>query len=414
MIRTVLVGLVLVHCLMTARADPFHNINQIVGDRAIGMAGAYGGVSDDASGMVYNPAGIAFSGGANISANVNTLQYNQIDYQDVLNGEVDYQRQAAQLLPNFFGVVQPLGEWTLGFSSAIVDSTEEKQDQSFQNFGNIERFTVNLNNLSTTYNVGPTLSRRINRQLAIGLSLPMHYQSFELINNQFIDFNDAQSTEFQWQNLYLKGTEFGVRPKLGVSFSPRPKWSIGVTVDQTYVLSANQSEQFARCDAAAAGCDDATQVNPEIRTFSDIQRYPVAVRFGSAWFASNALLVSADLIYHSSVTQSSDAFFDKTDTLDGALGAEWYWSPQWALRSGVYTSYASTPELNPDSVNQAPHIDRYGATLSVARFTQTSSLSLGLLGRYGVGESQLVADSTEIQQTTDLDITLFFSTSYRY
>ena len=44
-----------------AVADQFHYNNFIMGDRAVGMGGAYGGVSDDASGMIYNPAGLAFA-----------------------------------------------------------------------------------------------------------------------------------------------------------------------------------------------------------------------------------------------------------------------------------------------------------------------------------------------------------------
>jgi len=41
-------------------ADEFHYNNLLIGDRASGMGGAYTAISDDASGMYYNPAGIVY------------------------------------------------------------------------------------------------------------------------------------------------------------------------------------------------------------------------------------------------------------------------------------------------------------------------------------------------------------------
>lgn len=54
-------------------ADEFHNINQLIGDRATGMGGAYTAVSDDASGLFYNPAGIVYVTDKNFSASVNAF-----------------------------------------------------------------------------------------------------------------------------------------------------------------------------------------------------------------------------------------------------------------------------------------------------------------------------------------------------
>src|SRR3989338_10609470 len=48
-------------------ADEYHYNNIIIGDRASGMGGAYTAISDDPSGLYYNPAGIAFSFGRSLS-----------------------------------------------------------------------------------------------------------------------------------------------------------------------------------------------------------------------------------------------------------------------------------------------------------------------------------------------------------
>ena len=175
MTRQILALLALCIIPFTLHADENHNVNQIVGDRALGMAGAYAAISDDPAGMYYNPAGIAYSRSANISANVNTLQAFDITYKDALAGEFDYNRNSFQVLPNFFGVIQPFGGWMVGFSSSIVDSAQENQDQDFEPFGYIENFVLNTTNVDTVYNVGPSLAKKLNDDLSIGLSMHFHW-----------------------------------------------------------------------------------------------------------------------------------------------------------------------------------------------------------------------------------------------
>ena len=52
-------------------ADQYHYHNIILGDRAMGLGGAFVGVSDDASGVYYNPAGLGFALSNDISGSAN-------------------------------------------------------------------------------------------------------------------------------------------------------------------------------------------------------------------------------------------------------------------------------------------------------------------------------------------------------
>ena len=397
-------------------ADAGRNINQIVGDRAIGMAGAYAAVSDDPSGMYYNPAGIAYSSSSNISANVNTLQSYAITYDDVVAGEFDYVRDSFQVLPNFFGVIQPLGNYTVGFSSSIVDSVREKQSQTFSDLTaiNVDKFVFNFDRIDTTYNVGPTVARVLDNNLAVGLSMHLHYRSAESISNQHIKFSAASGNNISWNNSYAEINEVGIRPKLGLIWSPMQSLSFGVSADKTFLISGNLTSQVAACgtDLTNIGCQ--TQSDPSITETAFERDYPWQVRMGGAWFPSNVLLVSADLIYNSpTYDDSGDSVL--LSTVDGALGVEWYWSPKWALRSGLYTANANTPELALGSINQASHVDLMGATVSITRFNQGSSISLGALLNYGQGQSQLFPTVSSLLQTTTIaGGTVFFTTSYRY
>jgi len=420
MTRQALALLALCIAPLALYADEAHNINQIVGDRALGMAGAYAGISDDPAGMYYNPAGIAYSSSASISANVNTVQALDISYKDALNDEYDYNRNSFQVLPNFFGVLQPLGGWMVGFSSSIVDSAQEKQDQEFSAFADIERFILNSTNVDTVYNIGPTVAKKLSDELSIGLSLHFHYRRAEFISNQHYKFNADDNREILWVNIYNKKSEQGIRPKLGIQWSPASNWSIGLVVDKTFLVAASETSQLSRCvtNSIAVGCLDFPDEdkNPddrkdaEITEYTDTRTYPWQVRTGIAWFPNSALLVSADAIYNSGVIVAGRG---REPTLDGALGLEWYWSPKWAFRGGVYTAFASTPELIKGESGQEAHIDIYGLTTSVTRFNKGSAISLGLIGNYGNGSAQITATDL-IQETTLSGMTAFFTTSYRY
>jgi long-subunit fatty acid transport protein len=56
-----------------AIADDFHYNNVLIGNRAAGLAGAYTAISDDATGLFYNPAGIVFSDTLQLSASANAV-----------------------------------------------------------------------------------------------------------------------------------------------------------------------------------------------------------------------------------------------------------------------------------------------------------------------------------------------------
>lgn len=401
-------GVIAAVCLSPALADDYHNVNQIVGDRALGMAGAYTAVSDDPAGLYYNPAGLAYATANNISASVNTLQQRQIQYEDALAGQYDWERSSVQLLPNFFGVMQTFGPFKVGLSSSIPDSVSENQDQQFENFSNIDRYVINLNREDVRYNLGPGAALELNDRFSVGLTLNYHYRVFESNLNQYVRFDDDT---LEWSNSYQETTEHGLRPRLGFMWSPADKLAIGLTIDQTIVLSSDTRYQSAQCSTEAGQDGCVSDTAPDIQSADDTRNYPVQVRTGVAWFPNPALLLSADLIYHTPV-DSTFLNGKRISTVDVAFGAEYYWTPRYAVRGGFFTSNANTPELTTDKTDQEPHIDTYGLTASLSRFSQDSSITFGVMFNGGEGESQLFPD--KLQTTTVTDVSAFVSTAYRY
>ena len=89
----------------------YNYYNDIVGDRATGMGGAYTAISDDPSGAWYNPAGLVFSMDNQISLSVNSYQDKGLTIERAIESGgrlYPYKQNISNFYPSFFGVVQSL------------------------------------------------------------------------------------------------------------------------------------------------------------------------------------------------------------------------------------------------------------------------------------------------------------------
>ena len=394
--------LLLVISLTSANADQYHYNNILIGDRASGMGGAYTAVSDDPSGLYYNPSGIAFMSGASISGSMNAFHITKTEYKNVLGGD-SWTRKSSTLTPNFFGAVQPFAGGMIGFSWAVPDVILEDQDQEFSNFTTnggvlIKQYNINFNNQDTTYNIGPTFAYKLGQNLSLGATLYGYYRRQERILNQQVYFDKIGN---RWTNQYFESTEYGINPVIGIMWSPRNKLSLGINLRKPYVLSSQ-----TRLQNTVQDINDTTLGLPNIVEQTDKRKLPYELDFGTAYFANEKLLISADIHYFQKLDE-------RLAVLNWAVGTEYYISSNWALRLGTYSNYANTPSIVQGQNNQQEHIDLIGASTSLSHFTRNSSISLGFSWSGGNGKAQVIDDGT-IQKVTAHTTTLFFSAVYSY
>jgi long-chain fatty acid transport protein len=402
-----------------AQADDNHYINMLVGDRAAGMGGAYTAVADDTAGLFYNPAGIVYAPGSSLSGSMNAYQETTTRYAAVLGGEYDWERSSGTLLPNFFGIVQPLGKGMFGFSYAVPNSIEEDQDQIFPNIatslGTAQSFIINFNNSDNTYQFGPSYAYPISERLSVGATLYFHYRQQQRISNTILTY----SGDRLWSNAYYELEETGVRPVLGISWSPLEQLALGASVSQIDVFDSEITMHQACLGAngatysASSLCQSGDILNHQVIHSTLQGEYPLNINVGAAWFASDALLFAADLKYFGSAGSGVEARVSVTNL---ALGVEYYLTPRWALRGGLYSDFANTPDLQSgfSAYNQAEHIDLYGVALSVGHFTRNSSLSVGFNYASGSGKAQIVSGSAVLQDVEMESLGIFMAASYTY
>lgn len=401
-----------------AQADDFHYRNQAIGERASGLGGAYTAISDSPAGSFYNPAGIVYLPGSSLSASVNAYNYSTKSYKDTLTktdgSTIDYEQTSSVLLPNFFGMVSNFGPVKLGFSYAVPDAIQRKQKQSFANIQSaipgksITNYTININDIDNVYKFGPSLATSINDRWSIGATLYAHYREATVIRNQLLELS---SGEFEWTNQYQNRTDWGVQPKIGVMGELADKLTLGLTVSRLWITSSKIREQTTyRGISSSPGFSDPDLVNFGIINTDEKADYPWVTTLGLAWFASPALLMSADASYYTKVNGDSP----KEATFNVAAGAEYYIFDSLALRGGLFTDLANTPELKDGRINQAEHINLYGGSLSITRFTRSSSTTLGVSYARGSGEAQIKANNPNIQDVVMNNLALFLSASYSF
>jgi long-chain fatty acid transport protein len=399
-----------------AFADEFHYNNMLIGERASGMGGAYTAISDDATGLYYNPAGTAYVGEKNFSASVNAFNSQTKKYENALAGQT-FERTSTAFLANYFGIVKPFGDYRLGFSFAVPDSVSENQNQVFNNLGSsVSKFTINLSNRDTTFLFGPSISKEIKSDLSVGMTLYMHKRDAQLIVNQFIQYSDSSS---HWDNKYFQLNEWGFRPILGIAWAPVEKLSLGLSLSKTFVLSSSATDQNTCLDTRFSStiiyCPNSTSpaaptlAVPATTATNQSRSYPLRTAIGAAYFVNSSLLVSADITHHTAV--SDPIFGDKVATIDLALGTEYYLSKKWAVRAGVYTNSANSPTIQAGVTNIEEHINMYGVSMSLTNFTADSSVTIGGNFTYGKGQSQILGD-TSAQNASAMGWLIFLSSSY--
>jgi len=401
----------------TSLADDYHYVNLLVGDRANGMGGAYTAISDDPAGLFYNPAGIVHAQGSSLSGSMNTFNQTTITYRKVLGGLHDWTRTSSSLLPNYFGVIQPWGWGMIGFSYAVPNASGEDQDESFDNIatglGTADKFIINYNNDDKTYNFGPSFAMKLSDTFSLGATLYLHQRQQQLIDNTLLIF----SNDRVWRNNYIEFEERGIKPKLGLMWSPSDSVSLGMSLSKITIFSSEITGHQSCLGANAASygvndlCASGDVVNHNITTIEEKSEYPLHLQFGSAWFHSNALLLSADLSYHSAHTSNGNT---REQVINFSGGIEYYFNSTWALRAGIFSDYANTPKISSGEIGQEEHVDLMGLSGSISRFTRNSSLTIGFNYSSGTGQAQIISGSSEIQEVEMSNLGLSLAASYLY
>ena len=406
-----------------AHADEYHYRNVLIGERAAGLGGAYVAVSDDPTGIFYNPAGLVFSFENYISISANTYTTSETRFKGVAGGQ-DYVLRSQGLIPSFFGFSQSIGKQKFAFGIAVPNADLLDQSDVLENIqsgtdalGTIRRRFFDQD---TTYLFGPAWSRALGDRASIGISLLGFYRSGITIDDQLILLNPVPSGKYLNANTYTRFSTYGVNPILGAQWMASSSLSFGLSVSKKFRVNGSRDVRIQTGATSTSGSSTlpttpsgnydhdygTTDVSEPFSTPS-----PWTYSLGAAYFPSKTVLISSQVDLYSSDKDSTA--FAAQSTLNGAVGAELYLSENLATRLGAFTNRAASPAVLDGAANQATHTDLYGGSASLSLLRPGSSVTLGAIYSLGTGKGQEIGGSAAIQEVSQRSLSVYLSGSYQ-
>lgn len=401
-------------------ADQMHYRNIIIGERAQGLGGAYVGVSDDASGVYYNPAGLAFAQSNDISGSANAFYSKKATYKKAVQGE-DWVEESGGTFAPFFGSMQKLDKYLPGlvggFAYFTTDTELKDQESLIENKGDVIRFHRAANQRAATYTAAVALGYRVSSSLGLGLGLG--YQKADELTQ--VSQNLLRQDISLMQSLRESLVTHGMITSFGLQWAANSKVALGLTVKSGSYASqklTQVTDQFYQRYQNSTIIE--TGVKPKIVNSSNpLGTMPMEIRGGIAWFATPRYLLTADFDWHEAISDMSSNTknnYNREAVLNYAIGSEYYVTPSLPVRLGFFTNYDATPEPKyvAGKINPSPdHIDYMGATIFFALAQPTSQLSAGAVIQQGKGKAEKSAVNV-FQDVEAFAYTLAFSATHSF
>jgi long-chain fatty acid transport protein len=432
--NTIINRMVLVFCLLimwflpvSSDADQYHFNNFPVGERPSGMAGAYSALSDDATGLYYNPAGI-IRGKDQVTASIYAYTKSTTEYNNVF-GNSKFTKNNEEFVPGFFGLTHSLPIGTLGFSFSVVDSNRVNQDQFIYNLivdgqARWDSGRINYNFENKAYNFGPSYAVPLSEEFSFGTTLYVHYKNQRMDQNQMFVTGGGTNYELLWENVRTEETEWGIRPILGLLWKPKDqKVSVGLSLSRTFLFSRDYTYQYQGTYQRVTPSNSTPGAYATVEKSSDLKEYPYVVTLGTAYTFSPRWLLSWDLSYYTQTSRQDHntipSTFPTRSFFNTALGTEFRYSDRWIFRGGFFTNLANI-NINDLPANQKGEaIDMVGGNVSVTFKQKAVYLTLGTsystgngkarLGELGFGSNRFNSLNIDAQSSTWI---VFFSASF--
>lgn len=419
-------GLLCVLAAPPAVASDTHYQDLLLGQRAMGMGGAFVALADDPSSTFYNPAGLSLmsQSAAGASFGLYGIERRSIDggFGNPLEN-ADLRQTSFPMASSTFAAAAKFGSGpvprnAVAFSIFLPYSESIGQRALVQRGG--ESAVYQLNENDRVLWVGPSYARRFRSGLALGFSLFYENRSFSRASeysNFFLSPRTGQACAGSSLACALSTSiDMGTGSlflRVGALWRVDAEWRFGVAFSTPNVhLHGTADITSRRFSALPSGGVDFAVVGAGDQ--SATTRRPFEIRIGAAYEERDAFTLSLDVSLHGPLTYrriDSPAFIAdplfvrevRRDTVVNVnLGAELHPRYDIPVRFGLFTNFSSAPEL-PDLTTQ-PFLQRihlFGASASVGYRGESYGLDFGVTGQFGTGVTQAfdAVDQTLLRRT---------------
>lgn len=407
-------------CDAHAHAQVEHyNMRTPLGGRAAGLGGAYVAVSDDPSGVIFNPGGLAFFRGSSQSTSVTAYGGRETRYSKLLFGQ-DMKSIATPSGWLVGGVASPKffpSGWIVG--AALFNPFDESEDHQSGITGNVS--AANGKSSATTYQTESksnlsmlmgnlTFALRVSDAFGVGLGLNVGKASASglAINSMTVGPFEKGGVKEQYFKALMTsaskleaktvGSIVGIRKVIWAGLD----WGIAFKKDfivEQGATTGNKSQMVGVDSSGKIGRSSDGSIDDPIITETETKSrrpmgnsLPLEVRSGFSWACSQSYewalprLWTFDLVFHGP-TKAGDVFGAQNleQTLNVATGMEFVAVPFVPVRLGFFTNKDAFGDVTLGG-GSAQHVDLYGASVFSGYESPTWKATAGVLGQYGVGK----------------------------
>jgi long-subunit fatty acid transport protein len=445
-----------------ARADRFHYQGLLIGQRAIGIGGAFTGLADDPSAAFYNPGGLAQIPKDGVSISLSLSAFDQRKIDDGLHtnvGTVDLTYKGRPTVPVSATMMLKLGKKDADNfrSHAVAFSTFMRDRDNFVYKASVvdqipddplrrRSVEAELRAERSELWYGPSYAYRLSPRWHFGISAFLSVLRTGAETQTTLMEGDvvgpiketgtpAANPTFREQVRSLDATARRLLFRIGTLYKPTPALSFGIMF-QTPTVHLNSKGTLDDRITTINGPDNVGTFTHVKRDITTVSPDPWELRVGVGYHATQWLLLSLDASAYGgtaseqhpqknvSVHESKDPN-DVEPTLGSLFMPSWYRRPTGnvsagaqvdagrflSLSAGFFTDFSSAPSIRKTaSAYSEPDVDHLGATWACAFRKNRYNVSVGLLALWGQGDgyafnADTAASEPPLSRTTVTDRT---------
>jgi hypothetical protein len=436
---------------MPAIADDTRYQDFPVGSRAATLGGAFVAISDEATGLTYNPAGICDTKDINVSASASLYgverQSKGTSPGVITGGDFSVATLASlNVIPGEAGSTKAFGakseqgsQFAYGFDVTVP---------SFRSYGtdsSTSTTTLHTRVVDRSFDAAAGFAMRLDSRWSVGVAGHFNLRLFSDTEDALVTNNAADPTLGVY-HAEATFTNASISLTLGGKYRDDNGWTYGASVATPGLRvysSGSVQEQDVTTNPNAAAPLPHTTVN--IISTTDVQSatgVPLAVRLGAAKAVAKSFTASGQLTLDLPTSYSRfeldptvaqrlqlQSSVERHAVLNLNVGGEYMFADNNWVGVGLFTDFSTAPGLqynaNNTLVANTSHLDNvslYGGTVSVSFLGEHSVSRFGMTLSYGKGEEAVPVDPTGISdpngftrsEVSQLFLYFFLAGSFRY
>jgi long-chain fatty acid transport protein len=432
-----------------AHADMYHDNNIIPGTRAAGLGGAFTALGNDASGIVYNPAGLGFAESTNVSASVNAYNEKRTVHAKVLGGN-DFKENSSGVVAPFFGGLKrakdlgPFRGLAAGFAVAVPDTESQDQNDLVQNRPDIHVIRYHRTQNMRGENMLALAGGAVNFGDLVGIGVGGGYRRVEERIQSYQDSklgvyvaSEGDGSGLPTGSRFISNISQNIRyhrrvesleaiAGLRVVFG-NSGFSLGASYVRTFLWAQlfDQSSEYLNfytdeaggmlarrvsSSAAATSAEEATSSKQSFYYTDAIEFLPDRFRLGMAWSNPAIGTLTFDGTYTGALVASLNQL-ERKAIWNLHAGVELTLLAPLVARYGAFTNNDAAPGKGADRVTgRGEYVNYIGQSASIGIHPSGVEYMLSATLQEGVGEAEKIPGRTN--SVTSRLFTVAFSVSH--